>query len=305
MLSEYGVPAAGDFQQPAAAPGQAVVEVLAAGLNPVDVTTAAGTFYGGRPRLPCVAGREAVALLDGRRVYFDAPIAPFGSMAERSLIDPASALAVRDDVADGVAVALGIAGLVAWLALTWRAELQPGEHVLVLGASGIVGQVALQAARVLGAGRVVAAARSRDGLALAIERGADAAVPLDEADLAPALAAAGEGRIDVVVDPLFGEPLVAALHAASVGARVVHLGASAGSEATIPSPLLRGKLLTLMGHSTFAAPPAVKGAAYESLLAAAAAGEIVVDVLEFGLDRVEDAWRAQREGTRAKIVIVP
>ena len=281
------------------------MDVLAAGLNPVDVAFSGGTFYGGRPPLPSVAGREGVGTLAGRRVYFDSPIAPFGSMAEHSLIDPAGALAVRDDIGDGLAVALGIAGLVAWLALTWRAELRPGEHVLVLGASGVAGQIAVQAARVLGAGRVVAAARSSDGLSLALERGADAAVSLGEPDLAAALAAAGEGRIDVVVDPLFGEPLVAALHAASPRARIVHLGASAGTEATIPSPVLRGKLLVLMGHSTWAAPAAVKAAAYDALQAAAAQGQIAVDVVEFELERVADAWRAQREGTHAKIVLVP
>jgi hypothetical protein len=97
-------------------------------------------------------------------VYFDAPILPFGSMAERALIDPAFTHPVPDVVPDGVAVALGIAGLAAWLALQWRAELARGEHVLVLGASGVVGQIAVQMARRAGAGRVVAAARSQAGL---------------------------------------------------------------------------------------------------------------------------------------------
>ena len=150
VLHEYGVPRADEFQEPAAGPEQqAVVEVLAAGLNPVDVSICAGRFYGGRPPLPSVAGREGVGMLDGQRIYFDAPIAPFGSMAQRSLIDPRSAYAVPHGLADGVAVALGISGLAAWLALTWRARLKEGEHVLVFGASGVLGQIAVQAAKLL------------------------------------------------------------------------------------------------------------------------------------------------------------
>jgi NADPH:quinone reductase-like Zn-dependent oxidoreductase len=115
VLSEYGVPGAGDFEEPSAGPEQAVVDVLAAGLNPVDVAICGGRFYAGRPPLPSVAGREGVGMLDAARVYFDAPIPPFGSMAERALIDPRSTYPVPDGLQDGVAVALGISGLAAWL----------------------------------------------------------------------------------------------------------------------------------------------------------------------------------------------
>ena len=113
VLHEYGVPRAGEFAEPVACPEQAVVEVLAAGVNPVDAAISAGRFYGGRPSLPSVAGREGVATLDGERVYFDAPVAPFGSMAERALIDPRATYRIPDEVDDGLAVALGISGLAA------------------------------------------------------------------------------------------------------------------------------------------------------------------------------------------------
>jgi len=306
VLREYGVPSFGDFEAPSADPGQAVVEVLAAGLNPVDVAICAGRFYAGRPPLPSVAGREGVGMLDGARVYFDAPIPPFGSMAERALIDPGSTYPIPDAVADGVAVALGISGLAAWLALTWRAELQPGEHVLVLGASGVLGQIAVQAAKLLGAGRVVAAARSQEGLERCMEIGADASVRLGEPDdLAGAFAEAADGRIDVVVDPLFGEPLVAALNAASFGARIVQLGAGAGAEAMVPSAAIRGKMLVLMGHTNFATPPEVKREAYRRLAEVAAAGQIAVEVDPMGLDQVGEAWRRLQDGSHRKIVLVP
>jgi NADPH:quinone reductase-like Zn-dependent oxidoreductase len=306
VLHEYGVPSPGEFEEPAAGSGQAVVEVLAAGLNPVDVAICAGRFYAGKPPLPSVAGREGVGMLDGERVYFDAPIAPFGSMAERVLIDPGSTYPVPDGLDEGVAVALGISGLAAWLALTWRAELQPGEHVLVLGASGVLGQIAVQAAKLLGAARVVAAARSAEGLERCLALGADAAVRLGEPeDLSVALAAAADGRIDVVIDPLFGEPFVAAVNAASFGARLVQIGAGAGAEATVPSAPIRGKMLVLMGHTNFAVPPEVKREAYGKLAEAAVSGEIVVDVGRIPLEQVAQAWDRLAAGSHRKLVLVP
>ena len=306
VLHEYGTPVADDFAVPSPEPGQAVVDVLAAGLNPVDVAICAGSFYAGKPPLPSVAGREGVGMLGGARVYFDGPIAPFGSMAERTLIDPALAYPVPDGVPDGVAVALGISGLAAWLALTWRAQLKPGEHVLVLGASGVLGQIAVQAAKLLGAGRVVAAARSQEGLERCMRVGADASVRLDQpSDLSAALSEAAAGRIDVVVDPVFGDPFVAALGAASFGARIVQLGASAGPEVALASAPIRGKMLVIMGHTNFAAPPQVKAEAYRRLASAAAAGELEVEVDPLALEQVGEAWRRLQAGSHRKIVLVP
>jgi NADPH:quinone reductase-like Zn-dependent oxidoreductase len=306
VLHEYGVPRADEFDEPTSGSEQAVVEVLAAGVNPVDVAICAGRFYAGRPPLPSIAGREGVGVLDGGRVYFDAPIAPFGSMAERALIDPSSTYPVPDRLEDGVAVALGISGLAAWLALTWRAQLKEGEHVLVLAASGVLGQIAVQAARLLGAARVVAAARSQEGLERCLELGADAAVRLGEPDdLAGAFTEAAEGRIDVVVDPLFGEPLVAAINAASFGARLVQVGAGAGADATLPSAAIRGKLLVIMGHTNFAAPPEIKRDAYRQLADAAARGELRVDTDPLPLEQVGEAWDRLASGSHKKIVLVP
>jgi len=208
-------------------------------------------------------------------------------------------------VQDGVAVALGISGLAAWLALTWRAQLKPGEHVLVLAASGVLGQIAVQAAKLLGAARVVAAARSEEGLERCLALGADASVRLDEADLPAALVAGAEDRIDVVVDPLFGAPLAAALEAASFGARIVQVGAGAGTEATLSSAAIRGKMLVLMGHTNFAAPSEVKREAYRRLAEAAVAGEIVVGVDPLELEQVGEAWSRLQAGSHSKIVLVP
>jgi NADPH:quinone reductase-like Zn-dependent oxidoreductase len=178
--------------------------------------------------------------------------------------------------------------------------------VLVLGASGVLGQIAVQAAKLLGAGRVVAAARSAEGLERCLALGADTTVRLGEADDLPAaFAAAAEDRIDVVLDPLFGEPLVAALHAASFGARIVQIGAGAAAEATIPSAPIRGKMLVLMGHTNFAAPPEVKREAYRRMVEAADRGEIVVDVDRIPLEQVAEAWDRLAAGAHRKLVLVP
>jgi NADPH:quinone reductase-like Zn-dependent oxidoreductase len=306
VLERYGVPSFGDFREPQAEPERAVIEVLAAGLNPVDATISAGRFYAGKPPLPSVAGREGVGMLDGSRVYFDGPVTPFGSMAQRALIDPRFTYEIPEGVEDGMAIALGISGLAAWLPLTWRAQLRAGEHVLVLAASGVLGQIAVQSAKLLGAGRVIAAARSHAGLELARELGADATVALEgQDDLADELAQAAERRIDVVLDPLFGEPLAAALEAASFGARVVQIGAGACAEATLSSAPIRGKMLVVMGHTNFAAPPEVKRDAYRSLAEAAARGDLRVGVERFPLAAVRDAWELLQKGSHRKIVLVP
>jgi NADPH2:quinone reductase len=205
-----------------------------------------------------------------------------------------------------VAIALGVSGLAAWLALSWRAQLEEGEHVLVLGASGVLGQIAVQAAKLLGAGRVVAAARSQEALERSLELGADATVRLDRGDdLAAALSEAAEGRIDVVVDPLFGAPFAAAVDAASFAARLVHLGTAAGTEATLSSASIRGKMLVIMGHSNFASPPLLRREGYARLADAAAQGKVRVEAEPLPLEQVAESWRRVEAGSHRKIVLVP
>src|SRR5215207_2173556 len=216
ILREHGaVPEVAEHPDPT---GPDVVEVLAAGMNPVDVRIATGGFALERYEPPYVAGKEGVGRrADGSLVYFEYSAAAFGAFAERTALRPGDGYPLPEGLDPALAVCLGVSGLAAWLSLEWRGRLAEGERVLVLGASGVVGQIGVQAAKLLGAGRVVAAARSEDGLERARALGADATVQLGQAQqdqLAAELreAAGGDG-FDLVLDPLWGEPAVAALAA--------------------------------------------------------------------------------------------
>lgn len=305
VLEEYGVPHPGEWLEPIARdPAHGVVDVAVAGLNPIDVTKAAGRFYGGNPPLPSIAGSEGVGALDGRKVYFSRSVVPFGSMAERTLVEVEGLFDVPEELDEAVAVSCGIAGLAGWLPFD-KAELAAGEHVLVLGASGTVGQVAVQAARLRGAGRIVAAARSASGLERAVELGADATVNLADDDLPERLREAADGRIDVVIDPLWGAPIAAAAEAASHGARLVNLGQSAGAEATLTSADIRGKGLALIGHTNNHFPVEARRDAYRGLTRFAAAGELKFEIERIPLEDVAEAFVRQQASPNRKLVIVP
>ena len=177
----------------------------------------------------------------------------------------------------------------------------------MLGATGSVGLVAVQAAKLLGAARVVAAGRSAAGLEQATAYGADATIRLDEtADLVAAFrdAFGGEGP-SYVFDPLWGEPAAAAIQAAAPRATLVNLGQSAGATAELASAAVRFKNLSILGHTNFAPPRDELAEHYRRLVGHAIAGEIRLDVERVPLDAVADAWRRQAEGPGTKLVVVP
>jgi NADPH:quinone reductase len=269
------------------------IEVLAAALNPLDHAVAAGRFYGGHPPLPFVPGCECVGRDAGGRVVWTfgggLGLSRNGAFAERAL--PGSVVAEVPEGADpALAAALGIAGLAGWMPLAWRAPVRADDHVLVLGATGTAGRVAVQAARLLGAAHVVAAGRDPERLEEARSLGADETVTLD-----------GDfGRPTYVFDPLCGEPLERAVAAAAPDARIVQLGQSAAPAATLPSAAIRGKHLELYGFSDFAVPADVLAEHYRRLVGHAAAGEIRLDVERVGLEELGRAW-----GAHGKFVVCP
>ena len=271
-------------------------EVAAVALNPLDLAIGAGSWYGGHPPLPYVPGCEAVVRRDGERFYVFGEgrgTTRDGFLAERADFPSDIAIPLPPEVDDAAAAAAGIAGLAGYYPVTRVARVEPGDRVLVLGATGAVGKVAVQAAKLAGAGRVVAAGRDQAKLERALELGADATALVD-GDF--------EEEFDVVVDPLWGQPLVRALNAATRNARIVQIGQSAGAEATIASAAVRGKQLRILGHTNFAVPRDELREAYLELVGHVAAARIRIDLETFPLDRVADAWAAQREGRKAVVV---
>jgi NADPH:quinone reductase len=303
-------PVIGEADEPERGSGQSLIEVTAAPLNPVDLLIAAGGHHAGTPSVPYVPGREAVGhvlesdtLEAGTRVYADGGS---GGFAERMVAPDEELVEIPEGVDDGLAGCFGIAGLAAWLALEWRGDLREGETVLVLGASGPVGTIAVQGAKLMGAGHVLAAARSEEGLERARRLGADSTVRLDQdGDLAEAFTKAAGGQIDLTIDPLWGEPAAAAIRASAFRGRLVQVGRSASNEATIDSGSVRGRMLSILGHTNFAAPAEVRRNAYEQMLRHAAAGELTVDYELVPLAGVAEAWERQGASPGCKLVLVP
>ena len=286
--------------------GQALVHVTAAPISPLDLLCASGRSYFGPPQLPYIPGVQGVGTIvegetlpPGQRVWFtcDAGMKPGdGSMAAFCVIDESAALALPEGVADDLAAALGLSAIAAWMALTWRGRLQPGEQVLVLGASGAVGQVAVQAAKLFGAGRVIAASRDQAGLARALTRGADATVDLtgdDVDDLHRRIVAACEGPLHLVIDPVWGLPAEAAARALGVEGRLVNIGAASGPTARFDSATVRSRLHNILGYTNSALTPEQKAQALNEILAHAAAGRCTVDRETMPLARAGEAWSSR------------
>ena len=310
VLHSHGaVPEVGEFRDPEPEDGAELLELRAAALNPIDIRVAGGQFPLERYETPYVAGKEGVgARADGSLVYFEYTRKPFGAFGERALIEAGSGYDVPEGLEPELAVCLGVSGLAAWLGLEWRGRLAPGETVLVLGASGVVGQIAVQAAKLMGAARVVAAARDAEALERARDLGADALVSLrdDADDLAAGLrAASGGDGFDLALDPLWGDPAKAAISAMKPFGRVVSLGQSAGAEATLTSQAIRSTPIDLLGYTKYTAGEARKAAAYAELAGHAARGEIAVRIERIGLDDVPEAWQRQGTSPHAKLVVVP
>jgi NADPH:quinone reductase len=311
IIRELGSPPElGEVPERARAEGEVVVDVLAAPLNPIDIAVGSGRFYGGHPPLPFVPGCEGVGRTEsGELVWVHGAgigVKRDGCLAERVAVPRKALVSVPEGVDPVLAGALGIAGLAGWLPLAWRAPVRQDETVLVLGATGTVGLVAVQAAKILGAGRVVAAGRNEEALARAKEAGADAAVQLGQGDDAQALrdACGGDGP-NFVADPLWGEPFAAAVRAAAPGARLVNIGQSAGPDTTLASADVRGKQLEILGFSTFVAPEDVIAREYSRLVGHAIAGDVRVEVEEVPFENIAGAWRLQAEGAHRKLVVVP
>lgn len=299
-------PVLDQFADPQPGPDLAVGTLIAAALNPLDVAIVNDQFPLRRLQPPYIAGYEAVVQLgDGTRCYLTSPPAPYGTLAELVPVPVPAGFPVPAGLDPGLAAALGIAGTAGWVALDYRGHLQPGETVLVLGAGGSAGQLAVQSARILGAGRVVGAARGK-AVEQAADCGADAVVDLaDDQAIDAGLAAAAPGGFDVIVDFLWGGLAPHALNHASVGARYVQVGSAAGPTSTITAAAIRNNLLTLVGHSLFRTPAEVRRSAYAQLMRHAIDGKLTLDLEQTRLDDISQTWEHLKTGSSRKLVVTP
>lgn len=297
VVTSFGVaPEPGEFREPEAGDGETVVTVSAAPLSPIVRALAAGRHYAGGNTAGFVPGVDGVGTdPEGRRVYFLFPKAPFGSMAQRSLVASDMLVAVPDQLSDDRAAAIATAGLASWIALSRRARLQAGQTVLVSGATGSAGRMALQVARHFGAGKVVAVGRNGARLE-ALD--AEVRIALDD-DADQDLRATFDRGVDVVLDFLWGEPARRLLAAAAGNRgsrageprlRYVQLGTAAGDEIPLRGDMLRSSGLELLGSGigSVSVRDLLLGAG--ELLAAAPAAGFVPQFTSVPLDEVGDAW---------------
>ena len=295
-----------EFDEPTMQEGEVLVHVRAAGLHPVVKSIASGAHYSASGSGPMIPGVDGVGTLeDGTRVYFGGARKPWGTMAERVTVPRSMYIPIPDGIDDTTAAAIANPGMSGWVALKDRASLTPGETVLILGATGVAGQLAIQVARQLGAKRIVGAGRNVDALRSA---SLDEVIALNqpEDDLRKAFIAEAVAGIDVVIDYLWGRPTELLLEALAKGfkqeathrTRLVEVGASAGPTITLPAAILRSIDLTLLGSGFGAASIDRIFAAASELFALAASGSLKIDVDTVPLSDVEAAWTRAHKGRR-------
>jgi NADPH:quinone reductase-like Zn-dependent oxidoreductase len=290
-----------------------VVDVLAAGLHPRVRSQANGSHYSSTGVLPLVPGIDGVGRCpDGRLRYFILLDTPSGTMAEQTVVDSRRSI-VLPAGSDPVAVAAAMnPAMSSWVALRQRVPFQAGQSVLVLGATGNAGQLAVQVAKRLGAGQIIAAGRSADRLAGLPAVGATGTVLLDgdAGDVARRLGQAA-ADVDVVLDYLWGEPGAAAM-AAVVTARAdrgqplawIEIGSVCGLTAPIPSAALRAARLQIVGSGQGSVSTRDILEELPALAQEITGGTFAIDARTMPLADVEQAW-ADAAGTRQRIVLTP
>jgi len=298
-----------DFAEPVAGDGEKLVTVTAAALHPIVKGLASGTHYGSTGQLPFVAGVDGVGRLgDGSRVFFGLARPPFGTFAEQSLAANWMTIPLPDKLDDATAAGIANPGMSSWVALSGRAKFVVGESVLILGATGVAGQLAVQIAKLRGARRVVAAGRNPAALAQLKELGADAVISLDQErdGLVEAFRAEVSGGVDVVLDYLWGAPAEAVFAAiaqkglsrSASRIRYVQIGNSAGATISLPAAVLRSSGLELLGSGFGSASLDQIGLAIVEFFSLIAERPIHFKIKTAKLEDVEALWILPEQGVR-------
>jgi NADPH2:quinone reductase len=283
------------FDEPVPTGKEHLVTVTAAGLHPIVKMLANGRHYGSTSKPPFIPGVDGVGRLsDGSRVYFGASRSPFGSFSERTV--SGFAFPLPDGLDDATAAGIANPGMSSWAALKLRAQIVPGESVLILGATGVAGRLAIQIAKRLGAKRVVAAGRHPEAI-----DGADAVIPIDRD-------AFRREPCDIVIDYLWGQPAETLIDAISQKGlqnlssriRFVQVGAMAGPKISFPGDALRSSGLEMIGSGFGSVPIERMLASVAEFLGEASKNPFKFNVKAVPLRDVEAAWSSQE-----RVVFLP
>jgi NADPH:quinone reductase-like Zn-dependent oxidoreductase len=307
-----------DFPDPVTGEEDTLIQVRAIVLENFDKMTVAGTHYASKQffsKFPAIVGHGGVGTLaDGTLVTFGGVRPPFGTMAEKAVV-PSEYSAFISRVPAGVdasvAAALPAAALTSLLPLRYGTRLQVDETVLIHGATGVSGKIAVQIARLLGAGRIVATGRDQAGLGLLTRLGADTVIDLKRPDEEVAAAfqqEAGTG-IDIILDFLWGPPTELLLKTlvpkaagfASHRTRLVQIGEAAGPALSLAAETLRTSGLEMTGGGNI--PPSVVPEALQQVWEWIKDDRLHIDIENIPLRDVSAAWTQKTEGKR--IVLIP
>jgi NADPH:quinone reductase-like Zn-dependent oxidoreductase len=306
-------PVFADFDDPVPKVDEELIDVSASALSYVTKSRASGSHHTAPGSLPAVAGIDGVGRTrDGRRVYFVLPEAPFGGMAERVAVSRDRCITLPADVDDVTAAAIAIPGMSSWAAFKERARLITGENVLINGATGTSGRLAVQIAKYLGARRVVATGRNVSALEQVKALGANVTISLnqspEELETSFKEQFGGEG-VEVVLDYLWGPSAEILIRAAAragkdaVPIRFVQIGAVSGGDIVLPSAALRSSALVLMGSGIGSIPPRGLVGAIGGVLQAVAPGQLKIETKVVPLAEVEDIWNKDSGNSRVVFAV--
>jgi NADPH:quinone reductase-like Zn-dependent oxidoreductase len=273
---------------------------------------ASGRHYssaGGPPFIPGFDGTRVRE--DGECVYFAWPDYPFGAMAQMCVVDESHVIQIPEGLNNESAAAMAIPGMSSWAALNERAFLRAGETVLINGATGTSGRLAIQIAKHLGAKKVIATGRDAASFEALRLLGADVTIALteDRDGMETAFKKEFEEGVDIVLDYLWGVSAETLLTSGAkagpegVPTRFVQIGSISGAEITLPASLLRSSALQLIGSGVGSVPFQKLLKSIQGVLAAAPSAGFKIATNAVPLSDVSRAWTAQ--GSDSRIVLIP
>lgn len=296
------IPVLGHMDSPIVTDGHVLINVTATALSRVSKFRSMGMHYSSEGNFPIVAGIDGIGTLEnGARVYFALPTAPYGSLAEQTIVNEKLIVPLPDGIDDVTAAAIANPAMSSWAALIFRAGFKSGQTVLINGATGSSGSLAVQIAKGMGAKKIIVTGRNESRLqkleaneAIAFDMTAEDGKKRFEQALMPVVA---EG-VDVILDYLWGDSAIAIMSALAMTntdrpTRFVSIGTSSDQENIhLPSSILRSSTIELVGSGDKSVSKVDMLTAVGGVFKMAAVGKLNMDTAEFALEDIEEAWNA-------------